>query len=145
MKEWVTEDGRMPTPSAGALIRTKSDRWVLVTMISPGDPHIVEMYYVVLNDRGQVVITESSISAASSIPARDVKEMFKYLGQPGMITSSVSRSMPVDILRKIIRGDRGISNTAVWSNPDYLPKTKMTVAEIEKKLGYKIEIISEEN
>ena len=146
MKEWITEDGGIPKLYPGMLIRTPGDRWIQLTAVDYTHGSTCGHYLSVGPD-SRLVITDSVVDRY--IPGKfncgGIKEIYKFLDRHQMVSGDAKHlALPQYALRRIIRGDRGIASVAVWRNPKYSPTKKMTVAEIEKKLGYKIEIISEE-
>ena len=145
MKEWITEDGGIPKLYPGMLIRTPGDRWIQLTAVDYTHDSLCGHYLSVGPD-SRLVITDSVTDR--SIPGNfrysGVKEIYKFLDQYQQVEDGANHlALPQYALRQIIRGDRAIADVAVWRNPKYSPTKKMTVSEIEEKLGHRVEIISE--
>lgn len=143
MKEWITEDGEIPRLYPGMLIHTAEDRWLQITSVDYTHGCAC-WHYLAVGPDSRLVITDSATDRC--IPGRlncsGVNEVYKLLDRHQRIEDGVKPlALPHHVLRQIIRGDRGIFRVAVWRNPN-LP-IKMTVSEIENKLGHKVEIISE--
>ena len=129
----------MPRLYPGMLIRTPSDCWIqFITTVAAGG--VFYGHYLIVDDNGRVAITKS-LTNLSKVDSDSIKEVYQCAFKPQC-------DVPVPLyqaqIKDIILGRRNVNDVEVWRNPKYLPRSKMTVAEIEEKLGFSVEIISEE-
>lgn len=137
MKAWKTANEGMPCVCPGMLIHTAgSGLWFQVTSCSVDGADLCG-YYLRLTADGDGVVIIDSLTCGFKPDYYGVSELYIYERKHGLPRRDVIN---------IMKNNEAMVNTRVyvWRNPEYFPVKKMTVAEIEKKLGYRIEIISEE-
>ena len=139
MKRIFIAGAKMPHLYPGMLVRTTYDRWIqfITTRKSGG---VFYGHYLIVDNKDRVAITDS-LTNLSTIDSDSIKEVYQCAVKP---QCDVPAPLSQTQIKDIILGARNVKGVEVWCNPKYLHSRKMTVAEIEKKLGYKIEIISEE-
>ena len=139
MREIFFKKGMMPRLYPGTLIRTLSDRWLqFITTKAAGN--VFYGHYLIVDNNDRVAIT-ASLSGLTEIADRNVKAVYRCQVPPDGVPKPLTQSM----IKGIIKGAPKVEGVEVWYNPKHLPRRKMTVAEIEEKLGYGVEIISKES
>ena len=128
----------MPHLYPGMLVRTISDRWIqFITTRKVGG--VFYGHYLIVDNNDRVAITDS-LTDLSKIASDTIKEVYQRAVKP---QCDVPAPLSQTQIKNIIRGARNVNGVEVWCNPKYLPRRKMTVAEIEEKLGFNVEIIPE--
>lgn len=138
VKKIFTAGAVMPHLYPGMLVRTISDRWIqFITTRKVGG--VFYGHYLIVDNNDRVAIT-ASLTDLSKMGSDTIKEVYQRAVKS---QCDVPAPLSQTQIKSIIRGARNVSGVEVWCNPKYLPRRKMTVAEIEEKLGFNVEIISE--
>lgn len=91
--------------------------------------------------RRRMVLGDNLIGEYGHAPLRDYNENLEEENYPEETIAKIYKSDTQSI--RTVFEDYNLA--LIWERPEEKPAKKMTVAEIEKELGYKVEIVSEEN
>lgn len=113
--------------------------------------YFLELRYEVENDRGlyEVIIPKMELPIRTNrTPFLATEQVSNFLlPRPDTVYASFGdfklKLHSKDVKVKTIDGDDVVDNTCYLTNMIKEKKHKMTLSEVEKKLGYKIELVSE--
>ena len=125
---------KLPDLEPGMLVQYKDDSWMqLLSEYSKGT-WLVNTLRMGSSGHPEVTWVKEAVDFNGR---KHIKSMHWY---PIGYTKALSWAQ----LSFILEGNDGAHFTGCsWYNPEHLPAKKMTVAEIEKELGYKVEVVSE--
>lgn len=89
--------------------------------------------------RRRMVLGDNLIGENGHAPLRDYNENLEEENYPEETIAKLYRSK-AEYIHTVFQD---YNLTLIWERPEEEPAKKMTVAEIEKELGYKVEIVSE--
>ena len=124
----------LPALSSGMLVQYKDDSWLqLLSEYSKGTWLVNTLC---MGSSGQPEVTWV-MEAVDFDGRKNIKSMhWSSLGDTKALTCAQIAS--------ILNGDKSVGFGGYsWFNPEYLPAKKMTVAEIEQELGYRVEVVAE--
>lgn len=131
----IIKDGaKLPDLEPGMLVHYKGNSWMqLISQYSKGTWLVNTLD---MGSSGHAVVTW--VMEAVDFNGR------KHIKSMHWTEHGATKALSCAQISAILAGEESTHFTgSSWYNPEYLPAKKMTVSEIEKELGYRVEVIAE--